>query len=437
MSRTFKAFLISHLFVISQIPLITSALGSTPLSWKQCVSLTASRNPELRSARAAAEGASLAVWSAQSGFLPTLSASLTGFRNNTGSSSSSSSTSASSSSSRTDNYYNMSLSLSQSLFAGLQTKGARDQAIANEKASLATLKLTATNISVALRSAYSQMIYAQNYLRLTSEIIRRREDNLRMVELRFENGDENKGSVLLSKAYLKEAQWNRTQAKNAIRIAARQLLQVMGSDENSVEVEIVDDMPLTPPETTPSFESLAIQSAEHEQAVAQAESAEAAVTIARAPLFPTLSLSGSRGESGTTFLPNNKYWSVGLSITMNLFNGGKDYSTWRQSAASLRSSLLTRENIDKGLLVKLEQTYSAFVEAEEKHSVDLSYLEAATVRGQIGRSKYNNGLLTFENWDSIENDLIVRQKAALMSQQNRATALAAWEQAQGKGVIPL
>jgi outer membrane protein TolC len=57
-------------------------------------------------------------------------------------------------------------------------------------------------------------------------------------------------------------------------------------------------------------------------------------------------------------------------------------------------------------------------------------------RADIARTKYNNGLMTFENWDIIENDLIQRQKSFLQGQRDRVVAEAAWEQAQGKGVIP-
>ncbi|MGZ3696004.1 MAG: TolC family protein, partial [Bdellovibrionota bacterium] len=67
--------------------------------------------------------------------------------------------------------------------------------------------------------------------------------------------------------------------------------------------------------------------------------------------------------------------------------------------------------------------------------VDQGFRDAATVRAEIARTKYNNGLQTFEDWDTIENDLITRQKAYLQSKRARVTAEAAWEQAQGIGVL--
>ena len=75
------------------------------------------------------------------------------------------------------------------------------------------------------------------------------------------------------------------------------------------------------------------------------------------------------------------------------------------------------------------------MESIEKLKVDQSFLEAALKRSEIARSKYNNGLMTFEDWDLIENDLIARETAVLQSQKDRATAEAAWQQAQGQGVF--
>jgi hypothetical protein len=49
---------------------------------------------------------------------------------------------------------------------------------------------------------------------------------------------------------------------------------------------------------------------------------------------------------------------------------------------------------------------------------------------------YNNGLITFTDWDIIENDLILRQKSLLQTERDRVVAEAAWEQVQGLGVIP-
>jgi outer membrane protein TolC len=119
-----------------------------------------------------------------------------------------------------------------------------------------------------------------------------------------------------------------------------------------------------------------------------------------------------------------------------LYSGGKDYYATKSAASSLEAAVSNTDSTEHQLLVNLKQTHAGFVESVEKLKVDQAFLEAATTRAEIARSKYNNGLMTFEDWDIIENDLIQRLKTFLQSQRDRVIAEASWELAQGKGVIP-
>ena len=51
------------------------------------------------------------------------------------------------------------------------------------------------------------------------------------------------------------------------------------------------------------------------------------------------------------------------------------------------------------------------------------------------RHKYNIGLLDFENWDIIENELINYQKQELLSVRDSVNAEANWEQAIGQSAF--
>jgi outer membrane protein TolC len=172
------------------------------------------------------------------------------------------------------------------------------------------------------------------------------------------------------------------------------------------------------------------------QARAQERSAVADVTLARSGFYPSVDVSGSVGREGEDWTPDRDRRTVGLNLSVPLFSGGRDYYTTKSAAASLEAVSSNRDNLERQLLVRLKQAWAGYVESEEKLKVDRAFLEAATLRAEIARSRYNNGLMSFEDWDRIENDLIQRQKTVLQSQRDRVTAEAAWEQAQGKGVIP-
>ena len=77
-----------------------------------------------------------------------------------------------------------------------------------------------------------------------------------------------------------------------------------------------------------------------------------------------------------------------------------------------------------------------YADAVDQAGVNAAYLEAEEVRAEIGRSQYASGMISFEDWDRIENDLISSQKSDLAGRRNAVTAEANWEKAQGKSRLP-
>lgn len=413
----------SLIFLMTLGPL---AAAATPLTWKQSLQRAAENNAELKAARANFESTQDLAKAARSGFLPTITL-------NTGLDRTSSTSDGVTTGG--DNSYTASVTATQNLFAGFGDTGRVSQANANARASEASLNAVKAKASSDLKTAYEGLIHAKEYIKLTEEILRRRADNLRMVELRFSNGRENKGSVLLSKAYLSQAKLDDLQARNDLETTRAQLARVLGYDDPS-DVDASEPVPLSPPPAAPDFKKLATGTPDHLQAEAQDDAARAGVTVARAGFFPSLNLTGSVGKWGADYLPRDDRWSMGLTLSLPLFNGGRDAYTVRSAAAVSLAASLGKANVDRDLLAKLKQAYANFTEAVAKFEVDQNFRDAAVVRAEIARSKYNNGLLTFEDWDVIENDLINRQKAFVVSKQNRVLAEAAWELAQGTGVLP-
>ena len=160
------------------------------------------------------------------------------------------------------------------------------------------------------------------------------------------------------------------------------------------------------------------------------------MTLSRSQLYPSLNLTGTASRVGDSWFPDRDSHSMGVSLSIPLYSGGRDYYGTKSAVSNLSAASYNRERVDQQLLAQLQQAYTTYVEAVQQLNVNLAFVEAATARAEIARNKYNNGLLSFEDWDIIENDLIVRQTALVLSQRNRVTTEAAWEQAQGKGVIP-
>ncbi len=331
--------------------------------------------------------------------------------------------------------YNASLSIAQNLFSGWADTARVDQAKSQLSVSNLQLAVEKARISSELKAAYAGLILAQRSTKLQLDIIRRREENLRLVELRYESGRENKGSVLLSQAYLDQARFEALQAKNNLRVAQTEVARILGRDGPS-DFQVNDEVPTGNPGTLPDFRAVALQTPEAQQALARLEGAQAELVVSRAGYFPNVSLSGSIGRQGEEWFPESEAWSLGLTLSYPLFSGGRDRAASTAAVAQVNAATETRLTVQRTLLTQLEQTFSAWTEAVESLKVESSFREAAAMRAEIARNKYNNGLISFEDWDLIESELIGRQRSVLTSQRQRVVAEASWERIQGKGVIP-
>jgi outer membrane protein TolC len=395
------------------------------ISWQEAVELTKKNNPEFAAAAASLRSVEAQEGNARAGFLPKVTGSLSASRSN--------SVTGNTTLPATDSY-GASLNGSLNLFSGFQDAARIKQAKANSGAAEAQLQSTAAKISSELKGAFEGLLYSQEYSSLTKEIIQRRQENLKLVQLRFESGRENKGSVLLSQAYLSQAEFDNLQARNTHRATISDFARSLGLDNE--DLQITGEVPIKDPQAVQNFQPVALTTPTYLQSLAQEEAADAGITIAHGGFFPSLDMSANYGRTDTHFFPQTPdRWSTALTLTIPFFNGGRDYYASKAASASWEAASLKAQDSGREQRAALTQAFTAYEEAAAKLKVDQSFRDAATLRAQIARTKYNNGLLTFDDWDTIENDLITRQKTYVNSKRARVTAEAAWEQAQGTGVL--
>ncbi len=410
-----------------------AATGS--LTWQMAITEASRNNAELRAAQENLQAANSSVQIARATYLPQLSASFSaGLQGNDASNSRAQAEALAQLQGKATESFGASLTASQTIFDGFATQARVNQAQARVRQSELQIQSLKARLSYDLKSAYTGMMQAQRSLRLYLDIIRRRQDNLRLVELRFAGGQENRGAVALSEAYLKQARFEELQARDSLSVTRSRLNKVLGRGDDS-SYELKNDIPVSEPPAAPDPLVIARNNPDYKLTMAQEEEASADLALAGAGFYPELGVRGSIGRQDDEFFPRNESWSLSLVLTVPIFSGGRDYYGQKAAANRLTSSGLNRENIERELVTRVRQTQTGFIEAIEKLKVDQSFETALTLRAEIARSKYNNGLSTFDAWDLIENDLINRQRSVLSSQGNRVIAEAAWEQAQGKGSL--
>lgn len=398
-------------------------------SWPESVEETTKSNEELNAAKKLLNASSFQVSEARSVYFPQISASA-GVNHGT-----------SLISTDPKNSFNTSITATENLFSGFADSAKIDQAKLSKLSAEINLEVVKAKISFNLKSAFMGLLYSQKYIKLTEDIIKRRAANLRLVQLRFESGRENIGSINLSKAYLTQSKYDNTVAIHSLDLTRAQLAQVLGLEDYNVDtnLDVNGEVPVNDPQSLMNeklnLKDLIQSVPEYKKALVDENNSKASIDLSKSAFFPSLNLSQSATRSGYESSPANKYWSIGATLTFPLFSGGKDYFSYKSASETYRAAVMTSKNTQSTTLAKIKELYNAYVEAVMKLEVDRSFVTAWESRDRIATAQYNNGLITFTDWDNIENELIISQKSLLQSERDRVIAEAAYEQALGKGVI--
>jgi NodT family efflux transporter outer membrane factor (OMF) lipoprotein len=164
--------------------------------------------------------------------------------------------------------------------------------------------------------------------------------------------------------------------------------------------------------------------------------ANARIGIAKAAFYPDISLGGSAGFQSTNIevvtLPND-YWSIGPSVSLPLFEGGRLRAQLRearaefdQATASYRGTVLSAfQEIDDNLALL------HWLQDEEEHEQ-----QAATAAQQtltMSMNLYRNGAASYLDVVTAQTALLIAQRAALALQTRQLQASVGLIRALGGG----
>jgi outer membrane protein TolC len=410
-----RKFLIAAVFAI----LCTPAFADETLTWDDCLREAAKNHPDLISAQEAVEQSKDTKAIAQSGLLPQAS----------GSASLATSQSETSGNSRSSA---LAISGTQLLFDGFKTINSTHAAFENIKAAKENFRFTSTQIRLRLRSAFVDLLKAQTLAGLTQEIYTLRRDNLQLIDLRYESGVEHKGALLTAQANLASAEYETHQAKRNLTVAQQELIKEMGRREFSPvavtgEFTVADDTSVDP-----DFNLLADRHPAVLKALAQTNAAGYDVKSSRGSFFPTISAEGSAGKSGSGWPPREQGSDAGLRFSIPLFQGGLNAAQLAKNKSIYRGLQAAERSTRDDTVLKLKEAWSALQNAVENIGVQQKVLAATEERSKIAEAQYSVGLIAFDNWTIIEDDLVRQKKSFLDAQAALLKAQAEWIQAKGE-----
>ena len=439
-------YIIRYFFIILLLtcPDINKAWADETLLWQDCVKEAKKSHPDLVSALEKIKQAKAVKEITRSAYLPQIgfdASEVTSKRPAFGvsgssvelvsSSSSGSSSGGSGGGNNRSTTYQFEATAQQLLFDGFKTSY---NLSANERSITAAkyfYDVTSSNIRLRLRTAYVNLLAAKEFLKVVRDIEGRRRQMLDMVRLRYEGGREHKGSLMTSEADLVQAIYDVAQATRNIYVYQRQLTKELGRSK-FMFVDAVGDFDVK--ETVrllPNFENIAETNPLLRQLIAQKEAAKFGINSAYAQYYPQIFVDGSAGNTNTIWPPDKNQYSIGTSLTFPIFDGGNTYATVKKAKGAFGQAEADERSGRDGVIFTLANTWTQLQNTIDNVEVQKKSLDATQERAKIAEAEYAIGLLSYDNWIIIENNLVAAKKSYVTAQNAALTAETNWVQAKG------
>ncbi len=317
---------------------------------------------------------------------------------------------------------------------------------ANEAARAALLgsKFSYDVVELTLSGAIAQAYFALRSLDAQVAVldvtIRVRQDSLNIAKARADAGLASELDVFQAQGALSDALVQRREAERQRELVERQIAALTGRLDMKVAPADLFALPV-PPAPPPGLPSALldrrpdIRSAEETLVAANAQ-----IGVARAALFPTVSLTGALGgqsaELSDLLTSGARIWSVGFGLALPIFDAGRRearveqaQARREQALAGYQRSIETAFREVSDALVNVEQTTGSEAELQARLQAARNALELSTLRYESGYSPYLEVLDAQRTANEAELAFVRNRQARLAFSVDLMKALGGgWEQ---------
>lgn len=390
------------------------------LNWAECAELAQKEHPKLKVAQETLRQAQLDWRKAFASFLPDASGSFDRKRRKAGSAD-------------PDDLMTLSLTASEEWFSGFGNAGELLRARRAYKAQNFSYMDTQSDVASNLRSAYINLMHAQELVVLRKMIAERRKVNRDIVRLRYDAGREHRGSLKRAEAIYNEAEFDVREAERQIVIQRNKLARELGGQfENTLAVSgELELMIPSKPLAEPNFSDLVEKVPAVEEQKELSDAAGATVIKEQAAFWPTVTGSTNYSRTGRNVLMDSESWDFGFRVNAPLFSGGENLNNFISARSGHREAFYNLKDKRNSAYTDLVEKWLGLISAIEEVEVRKKFVEASTERAEISSLQYQDGLSSFVDWDSIEQELVSSRISLLNIQRDASLAEANWMRSQG------
>jgi outer membrane protein len=402
---------------------------ATPLTLIAAVDIALCRNPATRSAWAAAHQQAAALGSAESAWLPTISA--TDSQSGThGSHIDATGASVDNSQNSNDAAVNLSWTLYD--FGGRSGRIASARDLLDATAATANRSVQETVFNAV------QSFYGVSAADASLIAARSAEDaaarSVEITKALHEGGASALSDVLQAETAYDQTVLTRVQAAQLAKNAIAALDVTMGMPADQPLRLRAETIPADVPGLAARMSDLMTEAMRQRPdlaaAQAQRDSAVADVTVARAAGRPSIAVFAGRTRIDTSGVPIQNYSQVGVTVTLPIFSGFKAGYDIRQAQAVLEAREANAEQIRLNVSQDVWNGYYGLDSANQQLSVTATLIKTAAQNQEVAVGRYQAGVGTII-------DLLTAQTAAASAQQTRIAAEHDWQVARAQLVLAL
>ncbi len=320
--------------------------------------------------------------------------------------------------------------LSQLLFDFGKNLAATEAARKLAEVAVEDVELQRQLISLTVKEAYTNTLFSQRLIRVQDQAQERAELNLRSAKGFFEVGTRPKSDVARAEVDVANAKLDLIRAKNALRTAIVALNIAMAINVDT-PTQIVDNLvyePLTLDRQQLRSDSLR-QRPEYRQAKLRAAAAEATERQTFRNFFPDISGSGAYGGTQSQL---NESWSLGLTLSWSLFDGGGRIARYQEAKANLEGARARVKSTELDIVQNVEQAEISVEEAQERILAAQALVASAQENFRLAQGRFDAGVGTILELTDAQLALTQAQNTESQALADYRIALARLDRAVGR-----
>ncbi len=364
-----------------------TALDGHVLNLAECIKTALDNNPATETSWQHSQAAAAGVGQADSAYLPEIDVTAGGSRGNTVN------LAANSGSSAADTYA-VDFSLRYLLFDG----GSRRAKSKGAKAALLNADFrhntTLQDVALKVEEAYYQLLTARELERVAVQTVRQTKYHVDLAQARHQNGIAARSDVLKAQTAKADAYLQLVRVKSQVRIIRGQLANAMGLPP-AASFALAELPPNPQTGEAADIKRLMDEAVgrrpELSAALADMAGDRAKIKAAKARYWPMIFLNSNYGLRDRTFIPSRDEWSIGLGLSLPLFDGFDREYTIQETQANLAAATSSYKTLRHDIELEVWTAYSQLSEAAQAISAAQTMVASAEESARVTEGEYKNG----------------------------------------------